>query len=66
MADGLRTDVAVPFVDLQMIHAPLREALLDDLAGLIHSGAFINGPQVTAFESAFARYCVREAQPCVI
>jgi dTDP-4-amino-4,6-dideoxygalactose transaminase len=48
----------VPFVDLSPSHGEeLKRAILDDIADLIDSGAFINGPQVAAFEEAFARYC---------
>ena len=46
----------VPFVDLSVVHLPLLESLLDDLRGLIESGAFSNGPHVGAFEDAFADY----------
>jgi dTDP-4-amino-4,6-dideoxygalactose transaminase len=49
---GLR----VPFLDLDVMHAPLKSALLEDLAALIDSGAFVNGAQVADFESAFASY----------
>ncbi len=38
------------------MHAPLAEPLLEDLRTLMESGAFSNGPQVAAFEDAFARY----------
>jgi dTDP-4-amino-4,6-dideoxygalactose transaminase len=47
----------VPFVDLGPIHAPLKEEILAGVAGLIDSGAFINGPQVARFEAEFADYC---------
>jgi dTDP-4-amino-4,6-dideoxygalactose transaminase len=50
---------AVPFLDLRPVHAPLRARVLADLGDLIDSGAFTNGPQVAAFEHAFARYCGR-------
>src|SRR5262245_29282785 len=39
------------------MHAPLRDALLDDLRELIDRGAFTNGPEVGAFEDAFAAWC---------
>jgi dTDP-4-amino-4,6-dideoxygalactose transaminase len=48
---------AVPFVDLRPSHAPLREAILADVAALIDAGSFTNGWQVAAFEEEFARYC---------
>jgi dTDP-3-amino-3,4,6-trideoxy-alpha-D-glucose transaminase len=48
---------AVPFVDLSPSHAGLKEAILADIDALIDAGAFVNGPAVAAFESAFAAYC---------
>jgi dTDP-4-amino-4,6-dideoxygalactose transaminase len=48
---------SVPFVDLQLMHAGLRDALLADFAELLDSGAFSNGPAVSAFERAFADSC---------
>jgi dTDP-3-amino-3,4,6-trideoxy-alpha-D-glucose transaminase len=47
----------VPFFDLSPSHAELKAGILDDLAELIDQGAFTNGPQVGAFEEAFAAYC---------
>jgi dTDP-4-amino-4,6-dideoxygalactose transaminase len=47
----------VPFVDLRPSHEPLREGILEDIASLLESGAFINGPQVAEFEAAFADFC---------
>lgn len=35
----------------------MRAALLDDIADLLDSGAFTNGPQVARFEESFATYC---------
>ena len=49
--------VAVPFLDLAPIHAPLRDAVLRDIGALFDQGAFTNGPPVTQFEAAFAAYC---------
>jgi dTDP-4-amino-4,6-dideoxygalactose transaminase len=49
----------VPFLDLGAVHKGLKRDLLDDLAGLLDSGAFTNGPAVRAFEQAFAAYCGR-------
>lgn len=46
----------VPFYDLGPSSALFRDALLEDVAALIDSGAFTNGPAVTEFEEAFARY----------
>jgi dTDP-4-amino-4,6-dideoxygalactose transaminase len=54
----LGTDVLpVPFLDLRLSHAPLRDALLEEIRALIDSGAFTNGPHVREFEEAFAVQC---------
>jgi dTDP-4-amino-4,6-dideoxygalactose transaminase len=55
-----RAGTKVPFLDLRPMHAPLEEAILRDLAAVIEAGAFINGPQVGAFERQFAEYCGTE------
>jgi dTDP-3-amino-3,4,6-trideoxy-alpha-D-glucose transaminase len=47
----------VPFLDLGPSHAPLAPDLIEDIAGLIETSAFTNGPDVAAFEDAFASYC---------
>jgi dTDP-4-amino-4,6-dideoxygalactose transaminase len=52
-----RDGVSVPFLDLAPVHRPLKDAIVADVAELIASGAFTNGPQVAEFEQAFARYC---------
>ena len=49
--------VAVPFLDLSPMHAPLRDELVREIGALIDSGAFTNGPLVSSFEAAFAAYC---------
>jgi dTDP-4-amino-4,6-dideoxygalactose transaminase len=48
---------AVPFLDLGGLHEEHRESF--DLAWktVLGHGRFINGPEVAAFESAFAEYC---------
>ena len=46
----------VPFLDLSLIHAPLKDAILTDLGGLIDRSEFINGPQVAAFEDEYAAF----------
>jgi dTDP-4-amino-4,6-dideoxygalactose transaminase len=48
--------VRVPFYDLGPSSAAFRAALLEDVAALLDSGAFTNGPAVAEFEEAFARY----------
>lgn len=54
---------AVPFLDLRPMHAPLEAAILRDVAEVVASGRFVNGPQVAEFEGAFASYC--GAEHCV-
>jgi dTDP-4-amino-4,6-dideoxygalactose transaminase len=44
-------------LDLQASHGDLTEAILGDIAALIPTGAFRNGPAVSEFEDAFAEYC---------
>ena len=46
----------MPFVDLTL-DEDLSRQILADIAGIVDSGAFTNGPHVAAFEDAFARYC---------
>ena len=41
------------------MHGVIADAITDDLARLLESGAFVNGPAVAEFESAFAAYCRR-------
>ena len=48
---------AVPFLDLRSAHEGLKAELLAEIADLIDSNAFTNGPQVREFEEAFAAYC---------
>jgi len=49
--------ISVPFLDLRHSHEPLKDSLLGAFDQLIDSNAFINGPQVSAFERAWAGYC---------
>lgn len=51
------TVTAVPFVDLRRSHDPIKAELVDAVAALVDSGAFVNGPAVASFEAAFADYC---------
>src|SRR3954451_12389247 len=48
--------ISVPFLDLGRMHAPIRDDVLAEIGELIDSNAFINGPQVKAFEADFAAY----------
>jgi dTDP-4-amino-4,6-dideoxygalactose transaminase len=54
---GLR--VAVPFVDLRPASRSIERDLLADLATLMKTGMFVNGPHVQEFEQAFAASCGR-------
>jgi dTDP-4-amino-4,6-dideoxygalactose transaminase len=47
----------VPFLDLGLTHAPVKEQIVVGIAELIDTGAFTNGPQVAEFEREFADYC---------
>lgn len=47
----------VPFVDLEASHEPIRAELLERIDDLIGRNAYTNGPEVAAFEDAFAAYC---------
>jgi dTDP-4-amino-4,6-dideoxygalactose transaminase len=49
--------VAVPFLDLLEVHASIKDAVLADVAQLIDTSAFCNGPAVAQFEGEFARFC---------
>lgn len=49
--------MGVPFLDLHPSHEALKAELLAEIADLIDTGAFTNGPQVRAFEAAFASFC---------
>jgi dTDP-4-amino-4,6-dideoxygalactose transaminase len=53
----LRGKTQVPFLDLRPVNLPLRDDLLADLAGLLERGNFVHGPEIAAFEDAFACFC---------
>ncbi|MGB8266014.1 MAG: DegT/DnrJ/EryC1/StrS family aminotransferase [Candidatus Velthaea sp.] len=46
----------IPILDLVQQYETLREAIDAAVTGVMRSGAFINGPNVRAFEGEFARY----------
>ena len=56
-----RRAIEVPFLDLTPSHAPLKAQILADVAALVDTNAFTNGPQVAAFEQAFSEYTSRTA-----
>jgi dTDP-4-amino-4,6-dideoxygalactose transaminase len=47
----------VPFLDLRPSHAPIKQLLIEDVARVVEAGAFLNGPEVSRLEEAFAAYC---------
>lgn len=47
----------VPFLDLGRRFGPLRDALSARLDAVLAGGAYVLGPEVSAFEAAFARSC---------
>jgi dTDP-4-amino-4,6-dideoxygalactose transaminase len=49
--------VRVPFVDLAPTTAAVADDVLEELALVIASGDFVNGPAVGDFEASFAAYC---------
>src|SRR5919206_3119507 len=55
-----RGSAHVPFLDLALVHADLKDAIIADIEDVIDTSAFTNGPQVIGFESAFAAYCGTE------
>jgi dTDP-3-amino-3,4,6-trideoxy-alpha-D-glucose transaminase len=55
--DLLQRQTTVGFLELAHVHEGLKAQLLADIADLIDSNAYTNGPAVSAFEEAFAAYC---------
>ena len=47
----------LPFVDLQRQYATIREEVQNAIQRVLEHSAFISGPEVEAFETAFAQYC---------
>jgi dTDP-4-amino-4,6-dideoxygalactose transaminase len=47
----------VPFFDLDPSHAPIKRLLIEDVARVVDAGTFLNGPEVSRFETEFAAYC---------
>lgn len=54
---------AVPFLDVEGLHATIRPELDAAWQRVIAGGQFIMGDELAAFEDEFARYC--EAQHCI-
>lgn len=49
--------MSVPLVDLAASHAQVADEIAEGWAAVLARTAFVNGPQVAAFESAYATYC---------
>jgi dTDP-4-amino-4,6-dideoxygalactose transaminase len=54
---SLSVQQQIPLVDLRASYDALRDELDPAIAEVLESTAFIQGPQVAAFEAAFAEYC---------
>ena len=46
MAEQRLLEAAVPFLDLGLLHRDLKAEIVEEIAALVDSSAFINGPQV--------------------
>jgi len=53
----IASGISVPFLDLGPSHRVVKDDILADVADLIDSNRFINGPQVAEFETRWADYC---------
>lgn len=49
--------ITVPFVDLKIQHAAISDEVSTGITAVLDHQGFILGPEVKAFETAFARYC---------
>ncbi len=47
----------IPFLDLTSVHQEIHEPLKEAFEKVLHSGWFVMGPELEAFESDFANYC---------
>ncbi|MCW5982846.1 MAG: DegT/DnrJ/EryC1/StrS family aminotransferase [Bryobacteraceae bacterium] len=47
----------IPLLDLNRIHAPIRDELVEAVVRVVDSGRFILGPEVEGLEAAIAAYC---------
>ncbi len=64
-AASVSTGSGVPLLDLARQHDPLHEEMVDALARICRSGAFVLGPEVKRLEEGIARYCgARHAVGC--
>ncbi|HET7035659.1 MAG TPA: DegT/DnrJ/EryC1/StrS family aminotransferase [Thermomicrobiaceae bacterium] len=57
MADAIDHLSQIPLVDPRAQYAPLKDQILEGIAGTLDSMHLLLGPNVAAFETEFARYC---------
>jgi len=57
ISDPSQTIQPIPLLDLGRQHRPLRQQVLEALAQVYDSGAFVLGPEVQKLEATFAQYC---------
>ncbi|MFC1743007.1 DegT/DnrJ/EryC1/StrS family aminotransferase [Candidatus Riflebacteria bacterium] len=48
----------IPLVDLQSLHKPIEEEILDAVKNVVKSCQFIMGEELRQFEEEFSRYCM--------
>lgn len=53
----------IPLVDLSIMHREIEDEIRSGFDALMASGAYVLGPQVTAFEKSYAAFC--EVDHCV-
>ncbi|MDW8038125.1 MAG: DegT/DnrJ/EryC1/StrS family aminotransferase [Thermoguttaceae bacterium] len=65
ISQNIQSAHPIPLLDLGRQHRPIRQQVLEALARVYDSGAFVLGPEVQKLEAAFAQYCqVRHAIGC--
>jgi len=47
----------IPFLDLKLLHRPLKAQLMEAFGAAVDGAAFVGGAQLSAFESEFAAFC---------
>ncbi|HOM15970.1 MAG TPA: DegT/DnrJ/EryC1/StrS family aminotransferase [Thermoguttaceae bacterium] len=57
LPDASQTTQPIQLLDLGRQHRPLRQQVLEALAQVYDSGAFVLGPEVKKLEITFAQYC---------
>jgi dTDP-4-amino-4,6-dideoxygalactose transaminase len=52
----VKPNIPVPLLDVNRDNAPYRDAFIEALTGVVDSGKFLHGPEVTLLESEIASY----------